>query len=413
MADVIIVGGGVAGLYCARLLHDRGLLPLLLESSDDIGGRVRTDSVDGFLLDRGFQVLLTSYPEAQRAFDYASLQLGRFQPGALIRYNGRFHRFADPWRSPRHALTTLFSPLATLGDKLRVARLRHRVCRGSLEQLADQPEMTTRQSLVAAGFSSAIIERFFQPFLGGVFLEQDLQTSSRLFDFVMRMFSTGVATLPRDGMQALPRQLASGLPNGSIETNATVDEIEDHHVRLADGRRLSAPAIVLATPAPVTARLIGDDLVPPGQSVSCYYFAADRPPVEEPILMLNGEARGPIQNACVPSQVQSSYAPQGKSLVSASVVGAVEDHAGGEQAVRDQLIDWFGPSVKNWQFISACHIPFALPAQVPPALSPVAKPAQRQQWLFICGDHMDTASLQGALVSARRAALAVETCASL
>jgi len=167
--EVLIIGAGLAGLCCARRLHEAGVSFQLLEASDDIGGRARTDEVDGFLLDHGFQVLLTAYPEAKQVLDYDALELARFAPGALVRYRGKFRRFSDPWRSPRHLLSTALSPVGSLADKLRVARLRSRVCRGSLEALFERPESTTIESLRSAGFSSQIIEAFFRPFLGGSF----------------------------------------------------------------------------------------------------------------------------------------------------------------------------------------------------------------------------------------------------
>ena len=207
--DVIIIGGGLAGLSCARELCARGLSCQLLEASDEIGGRVRTDALDGFLLDRGFQVFLTAYPEAQAVLDYPQLRLRRFAPGALVRYGGRFHRFTDPWRQPQHLLATLFSRVATLTDKLRIARFRRDTTRGELEGIYNRPETTTLELLRVRGFSRVIIERFFRPFLGGVFLDQQLLTSSRMCEFVFRMFATGDAALPENGMGEIPRQLAA------------------------------------------------------------------------------------------------------------------------------------------------------------------------------------------------------------
>jgi phytoene dehydrogenase-like protein len=186
--DVLIVGGGIAGLCCARRLHQSGVSCRVLESTHRVGGRACTEEFRGFRLDRGFQVLLTEYPEAQKVLNYDKLHLSRFEPGALIRYQGKFHRFVDPWRRPRHLIQTAFSPIASLADKLRVARLRGRVCRGSLEELDTRPEKTTLAKLHDEGFSDRIVERFFKPFLGGVFLENDLSTSSRKFDFVFKCF---------------------------------------------------------------------------------------------------------------------------------------------------------------------------------------------------------------------------------
>ncbi len=402
--EVLIVGGGLAGLCCARRLHEAGISSRILEASDEVGGRARTDEVEGFLLDRGFQVLLTEYPEAQRVFDYSDLQLACFEPGALIRYQGQFHRFADPWRRPRHLFATARSPVALLRDKLRVARLRRRVCRGSLEDLFSRPETTTIDALRHAGFADSIIERFFRPFLGGVFLDPALRTSSRMFDFVFRMFALGDAALPTRGMAALARQIASNLPDATIQTGVVVNSIQKKSIRLAHGEDLSAETIVLACDAPAAAKLLGAEPPPAGQGVTCLYFAADRPPIQEPILILNGEGTGPVNNICVPSQVTPTYAPENQSLISVTTLGVSDNEADLEHAVREQLHDWFGANVNQWRHLRTYRIPYALPSQEPPALSPVAKPAQQGDGIFVCGDYLDTASIQGAMISGRRAA---------
>lgn len=401
-AEVIIIGGGLAGVCCARRLHEARVSFQIIEASDDVGGRARTDDVDGFLLDRGFQVLLTAYPEAQQVLDYDALHLARFAPGALVRYRGRFHHFADPWRSPRHLISTAFSPIGTLFDKLRVARLRSRVARGSLDELFERPETTTIDALREAGFSDQMIEPFFRPFLGGVFLDRELVTSSRMFEFVFRMFASGDAALPSRGMGAMSHQIAGQLPQASIRTATSVESLDDAGVRLASGELLHAGAIVVACEAPIAARLLGDPTPPSGQGVTCLYFAADRPPIEEPILVLNGDGDGPINNLCVPSQVAATYAPKNQSLISVTVLGTPDGDI--EAKVREQLVNWFGTAVDDWRHLRTYRIPYALPSQAPPALSPVAKASQRREALFVCGDYLDTASTQGAMQSGRRAA---------
>ena len=307
--------------------------------------------------------------------------------------------------APRHLLATAFSSVGTLGDKLRIAGLRRRVGRLTLEELYEQPEQTTAERLRDEGFSTRIIERFFRPFLGGVFLDHDLETSSRLFAFVFRMFASGDAVLPSQGMGAMAQQLAERLPPGTVCTNSAVAQLEEHGVRLADGRQLSGKAIVVATESPAAARLLGEPQPPAGRSVTCLYFAAERPPVDEPILVLNGEGLGIVNNLCVPSLVSPTYAPPGAALVSATVLGipAIDDHQL-ESSVRQQLQEWFGNQVQTWRHLRTYHIPFALPAQSPPSLSPVAKSTKRREGLWVCGDYLDTASIQGAMVSGRRAA---------
>lgn len=407
--DVIIVGGGLAGLACARHLHRHGQSFVLLEASDRVGGRVRTDTVDGFTLDRGFQVLLTAYPETQRAFDYDALDLQAFHDGALIRFDGQFHRISDPFRHPFAAPNTLIAPVGTLGDKIRVARLRRRLKRDTLPELFMRDEATTIDALRQRwGFSDRMIDRFFRPFFGGIFFDRELHASSRMFEFVFKMFAEGQAALPAAGMEALPRQLVADLPPDAIRLNTTVAAIDNQRVMLDDGTALEAPALVVATEAPAAQRLVGDIQPVKGRSTTCLYYAAANSPIDAPMLVLNGDGTGPINNLCVPSDVTPAYAPAGQALISVVVVGspATTDDAL-EQRVRQQLTDWFGPPVELWDHLRTQRIPYALPEQRPPFLSPPRRPVRRRAGLYVCGDHRRTASLNGALAAGRAAADAV------
>ena len=255
---VIVVGAGLAGLCCARHLAEAGLEVLVLEATDRVGGRVRTETVDGFVLDRGFQVLLTSYPEVQRMLNLDSLELQAYQPGAKVRVDDRWHLFADPWRRPQAILSTLKAPVGDFSDKLRIRKLKQRACRGELAEIYQRPEQTTLSVLQEVGLSAAMIDRFWRPFLGGVFLESELRTSSRMFDFVFRMFATGEATLPAAGMAAIPEQLARGLSSESIRLNVRVDRVTAEGVTLESGEHLRAAAVVVATEGPSQATLLGE-----------------------------------------------------------------------------------------------------------------------------------------------------------
>jgi phytoene dehydrogenase-like protein len=406
-SDVLVVGAGLAGLACAVELEKAGRRVLLLEASDGVGGRVRTDRVDGFTLDRGFQVLLTAYPETRRVLDYDALDLRAFLPGALVRRNGRFHELSDPWRRPGRALATLTAGVGSLADRLRVGRYRARVRHGSLDTLLRRPETTALARLREEGFSEEMIDAFFRPFFGGALLDRDLGTSSRMLDFVFRMMAEGDVSLPSAGMGALPAQLASRLSEGALRLGARVASVGPRAVRLESGETLAAEAVVIATEGPEAARLAGGLPAPGSRSVTCLSFAAESPPVQEPMLVLDGDGSGPVNNLCVPSQVATSYAPAGAALVSASVLDGPTDPADLERAVRGQLISWFGPGVEGWRLLRTDRIPHAQPSQAPPALDPVERPVRLDDGTYVCGDHRDTASLHGALLSGRRAAEAV------
>jgi phytoene dehydrogenase-like protein len=365
--------------------------------------------VDGFLLDRGFQVLLTAYPEAQRMLHYEALALRPFYPGALVRFNGRFHRVADPWRRPVDALTNVFSPIGTLRDKCAVARFRARVRAGSVEELLQRPETTAHAALTQAGFSPAMIERFFRPFFGGVFLDRELQTTSRMLEFVFRMFTQGEIAVPARGMGAIAQQLASGLPQGVIRTRTRVMALQAGEVMLDSGERLLPRTVVIATDGTTAAQLLGEPVPPPAQKVTCLYFTMPQAPVNEPVLVLNGERHGLVNSLCTLSAVASSYAPRDAALVSVTVLGdpAFSDQEL-ETAVRSHLATWFGQEVHHqWHHLRTYRIPNALPQQYPPSQVGGENPVRRRPGLFLCGDHYDTASINGAMQSGRRAADAV------
>jgi phytoene dehydrogenase-like protein len=405
--DVLIVGAGLAGLACGRHLADAGASFEILEASDGIGGRVRTDECEGFLLDRGFQVLLTAYPEAQRTLDYHALDLRKFSPGAFSWFAGRMNRITDPWRTPGGWRKAIRSDFGTFLDKVRVERLRSRLRRSSVEQIFGRPDVSTRQALETIGFSDEFVHRFFRPFLGGIFLDAELGSSSRMFEFVFKMMSEGDAAVPARGMGQIPAQIASHLPADSIRLGANVEALHENEVSLAAGERLRARAIVVAADGPRAAHLVGE-AEPASRSVTCFYYAADQPPLSDPTIVLNGDGAGPVNNFAVISQVAPSYAPPGKSLVSVSVLGTqqlTEQQLGG--FIIAQMKQWFGPAARSWRHLKSYRIPHAQPRQAPGALEPPERPVRIRPGIYLCGDHRDNASIQGAMVSGRRAAEAV------
>jgi len=403
-ADVVIVGAGLGGLSAACYLTRAGRRVVVLEAGDAAGGRVRTDCFEGFRLDRGFQILLTAYPEARALFDYAALDLRPYEPGARIRAAGEWITIADPWRRPGLALKTALSSIGSLGDKVRIARLASRVRGGTPADRYRRAETTTAAFLAEAGFSGQVVERFFRPFFAGIFLDPELTASSRMFEFLFRMFSLGDAAIPAAGMQALPDQLVGRLPAGSVITGARVVRVGDGTVELAGGEVYRGQAVVVAAGAGVPELLAGRSPTV-WRAVSCLYFAAPSPPDGVGrFLVLNGEGRGPINNLAVPTALSPALAPDGQSLVSVTVLGADRDSTVLEPLVRAQLTEWFGDGVRGWRLLRCDRIHYGLPGQSPPWYTKPDWPVRIKRGLYAAGDLFDTASIDGALKSGRMAA---------
>ncbi len=400
--DVVVIGAGLAGLTAARTIQRSGRSVVVLEASDAVGGRVRTDEVDGFLLDRGFQVMLTAYPELRRQANLDELDLRAFDPGALVWRNGKGHVVSDPFRAPATIATSALAPIGTLGDKMRVAALRLRARRIRHDELLRGNDISTIVALRGFGFSTKIIDRFFRPLFGGIQLDPTLATSRRMFDIIFRSLADGESVVPARGMQRLPEHLAAALTPGTVRLNTRVTAIDATSVTTATGERITARAVVVATESPAASALLG---LPTRESrvVGNVYFSADVAPTKEKLVILDGTGKGPVLNVAVMSNVSEHYAPKGKHLISVALPGVVNGDL--ESIARTQLRGWWGTQVDAWKHLRTYAITHAGPTQEPP-FSP-KQPVDLGGGRFVCGDHRDTGSIQGALYSGRRCGEAV------
>lgn len=402
---VLVVGAGLAGLSCAVRLYEAGIAVCVVEGGDGVGGRVRTDEVEGFLLDRGFQVYLDAYPEAGRLLDLEALELRAFSAGALVYDGERMVRVMDVFRSPRHLLGSALAPIGTLMDKVRVALLRFRAVGSSEEEIGRRRDVRTEDFLRGFGFSEGMIDGFFRAFYGGIFLERELRTSSRMFEFTFKMFSEGSATVPARGMGEISQQLARRLPGGVIRLNSPVVAASGSKVLLANGEELRGSRVVIATHAAQTAELVpGFARQAPGwREVTNVYYAAGVSPLGEGIIALNGSGVGLVNNFCVISDVAPGYAPAGSSLLSVSLLGV---HRDGEipEDVREELRGWFGDQVEGWRHLRTDVIRYALPEQAPGGDAPGCVEVDG---MYLCGDYLASASIEGAIVSGGKAGDAV------
>ncbi|GAV62765.1 Amino_oxidase domain-containing protein, partial [Cephalotus follicularis] len=415
-AGVIIIGAGLAGLAAATRLNSETIPFLLLESSDAVGGRVRTDIVDGFLLDRGFQIFITAYPEAQKLLDYNALNLQQFYAGAKVYYNGQFHTVADPLRHFSDSLMSLTNPIGSFLDKVLIALTRIRVLSKSDGEILTANEVSTIDLLRNIGFSDSMIGRFFRPFFGGIFFDKELETSSRLFDFIFKCLALGNNTLPAKGIGEIPNKLASKLPANSILLNTKavsvdLDESNSPIVRLENGEILASElGVIVAVEEPEADKLLAgrrkQGNIKPARSTVCLYFSADRSgtPVQDPVIFLNGSGHGIVNNMFFVTDVAPSYGPPGKVLISVSLIGLFEDMSDDDltaEVVRE-LSGWFGGStVGSWKHLRTYRIRFAQPNQCPP--TDLMKDPRFRSGMYLCGDYLTSATFDGALVSGRKA----------
>ncbi|SFO27310.1 Phytoene dehydrogenase-related protein [Geodermatophilus obscurus] len=396
-AEVVVVGAGLAGLSVATRLAAAGCDVHVLEASGHVGGRLETDRVDGFVVDRGFQVLNTGYPRAAD-LDLPALELGYFTPGAVVRVDGRAHRVADPRRRPTALPDTLRAPIGSLTEKVAVAAFSARAGYWPVPRLLAAPETTAAEHLRRAGVGETALERFFAPFLAGVLLEDRLETSSRYLDLLWRSFARGATGLPAQGIQAIGEQLAAGVGAGRVHTGVRVGAVTGSQVS-SDAGPVHADAVVVATDPGTAAGLLPAVEAAAPRQVTTHYHVLPASPWTEPLIVL-GTPGGRLVNSVVLSDAQPGYSPDGRALVASNSLVPTR-----EADVRDEVARLHDVAAADLEHLTTVTVTGAQPAALPPLRH--RRPVDLGGGLYVCGDHRDTPSIQGAMASGRRAAAAV------
>jgi protoporphyrinogen oxidase len=397
-----IIGAGVSGLIASKVLEDNGYKPIIIEAADRAGGRVKTDIVEGYQLDHGFQVLLTAYPSAQKYLNFEALELQHFLPGATIFSNGNQKTIGDPLRNISLLFPTLFSGIGTFLDKLKILKLNSLLKKTTLAEIFAKTEKTTLQYLLDFGFSEEMISQFFKPFFSGIFLEPELETSSRMFEFVYKMFGEGFATLPKGGIEAIPKQLKANLKQTTFQFNTKVKSVDDDKIILEDGTELESDFTIIATEA---SELIANLKNKKTEWKSCdtLYFETNTRTISKPLIGLIADSDALINNIFYHTSISSKSTGK-KELLSVTVV---KEHGLSSEAlkmgVQKELQHYFG--IGSYRFIKHYSIPQALPKLDGLKYEMLPSETKLTNRIFLAGDTQLNGSLNAAMISGERAAL--------
>ena len=402
--SIHIIGGGISGLIAARVLEEHGLSATIIEATDRLGGRVKTDVLDGYSLDHGFQVLLTAYPAAKKYLDFDALALQEFLPGSAIFKNGKQKIIGDPLRNLSLLLPTLVSGIGTVNDKLKILALNRRLKKKSIQNIFAEKEQTTISYLENIGFSEAIITDFFIPFFSGIFLENKLETSSRMFEFVYKMFGEGNAALPKDGIQAIPKQLFEKLKSTTIIFNTKVKSVENGSIILESGEIIKSNFTIIATQASGLVSNLKNQATL-WKSCDTLYFEVTKREIRKPLIGLIAAPNALINNIFYHTSLQTS-ATATKELLSVTVIDR-------QNLTNKQLVAEVQKELKELCNIDSCtfikqyNIPMALPKLQDIEYEMLPSETRLTETIFLAGDTQLNGSLNAAMIAGERAALEV------
>ena len=401
---VHIIGGGISGLVAAQVLENHGLSPVIIDANDRVGGRLKTDTVKGFQLDRGFQVLLSSYSAAKKYLDYKSLNLQNLKAGSCVFAGGKQYFFGDPIRDVSLFIPTLFSPLGTLGDKLKVAKLNFHLQKKSIDKIFEDREITTKEYLTAKGFSKNIIKNFFTPFFSGIFLEDELYTSSRMFEFVFKMFGEGLALMPKGGIEDISIHLKDKLQKTEIYHNSFVSNVKGMEITMSDGKKIKTNYTIIATePTNLVEGLKGQKV--DWKSCQNLYFTCSSRVYEKAFIGLVSNQECLINNIFYPTSIPTDK--KGKDeLISVTVV---KDHGLTDKELIERVKNELKKECKieGITFLKLYNIPKALPKLNNLQYDITPSETKLKDGVFLAGDVLLNGSLNAAILAGEKAALGV------
>ena len=399
-----IIGAGISGLIAAQILENHGYHPTIIEASATVGGRVKSDLVDGYTLDHGFQVLLTSYPAAKKYLDYRALDLQKLLPGATIFKHGKAQTIGDPLRNISLLFPTLRSSIGKFSDKLKILKLNTLLKKKKITAIFKTEEKTTLQYLKDFGFSNEIITDFFTPFFSGIFLETELETSSRMFEFVYKMFGDGLAVIPKNGMQAISNQLKNNLKKTTFKFNSLVKEVKDKHIILEDGHTLHSHITIIATDAsPLISNLKNQETQ--WKSCDTLYFQTEKSAINKPLIGLLADEDALINNIFYHTSV-ATLNKKSKELLSVTVI---KNHRLKENAfIKKVVAELYSKcAIKDVTFLRRYQIKKALPMLTNLQYEISSTETKLKSTIFLAGDQLLNGSLNAAMIAGERAAMGV------